>query len=141
MASLLVLIGRWLISAVFLFAVSQKILHWDATLVAMTAKGIPMPLLALAGAALVEFLGALALIIGAYTRYAAAVLFFFLIPVTWYFHAFWALPAGDEQNLQLIMLLKNCAIAGGLLYLIAEGPGKLSRDHFRYKQVPEVAVE
>jgi putative oxidoreductase len=131
------LLGRWLISAVFLVAALQKFLHWDATLTAMTEKAIPMPLLALACAAALELFGALALIFGARTRLAAAALFLFLIPVTWYFHAFWLLPPGEAQNLQLIMFLKNCAIAGGLLYLLAEGPGKLSRDHFRRKKTVE----
>lgn len=61
------------------------------------------------------------------------VLFLFLIPVTIIFHAFWnSIPA--EVAPQMIDFLKNLAIIGGLLYIIASGPGKASIDYLCRKE-------
>ena len=48
-----------------------------------------------------------------------------MIPVTLMFHAYWGLPA-DQMQMQMIQFQKNLAIMGGLLYIIACGPGAFS---------------
>jgi putative oxidoreductase len=50
-------------------------------------------------AAAVEVLGGLALIFGFGTRFAALALAFFTLVASFFFHAFWDLPA-DKQMMQ-----------------------------------------
>jgi putative oxidoreductase len=53
----------------------------------------------------------------------------FLISVTPLFHAFWALPAGTpEYMMQMGNFSKNIAMLGGVLVLLAMGPGPFSLD-------------
>ena len=80
-----------------------------------------------AGAIAVEFLGGLALMAGFKTRWAALALFLFLIPTTLIFHN----PAGltgQEAQGQMINLLKNLAIMGGMLMVFAFGAGRYGID-------------
>ena len=62
-------------------------------------------------------LGAGEPILGYKTRWGAAALAGFIVAATWVFHT-----APDQR----IQLLKNLAILGGLLNLIAQGPGDIS---------------
>ena len=80
--------------------------------------------------------GGLALLLGFHTRAAALLLFLYLIPTTLVFHNFWAYPP-EQQQLQMIMFLKNLAIMGGLGMLVSFGPGPLSLDA---KEMPIVGV-
>lgn len=51
----------------------------------------------------------------------------FLVPVTLVFHDFWA-AQGAEVQAQMIQFLKNVAMGGGLLAIVAAGPGAFSVD-------------
>src|SRR5277367_232436 len=77
--------------------------------------GMVTPLLYLSAA--IEIIGALLIIVGFKARYAAIVLFLWLIPVTYLFHA----SQGDP-----IQTMKNVAMMGGLLLLAAHGPGEFA---------------
>lgn len=70
----------------------------------------------------IELLGGLLILLGIYVRFGAFLLLIFLIPATLVFHHFWYLE-GDERLLQSIMFLKNLAIFGGLLLVLAFGKG------------------
>jgi putative oxidoreductase len=87
----------------------------------------------LAAAAVVEIAGAVALIVGFKTRYAALLLALYLVPVTLVFHDFWAFT-GMERKAQLINFLKNVAIGGGLVYVAAAGARALSLDQRRQQR-------
>jgi uncharacterized membrane protein YphA (DoxX/SURF4 family) len=53
------------------------------------------------------------------------------------FHSFWDVGAA-QQNIQLVSFLKNLSIMGGLLLLVANGPGRFcigNERHF-YDDVP-----
>mgnify|MGYP003608393338 FL=1 len=86
-----------------------------------------MPTVAAAVAAAVEVLGSLALIFGFGTRLAALALAFFTLVASFFFHAFWDLPA-DKQMMQQLMFFKNVGVTGGLLALAAFGAGGWSLD-------------
>ncbi|HEY3244850.1 MAG TPA: hypothetical protein VGM03_16025 [Phycisphaerae bacterium] len=51
----------------------------------------------------------------------------FIVIATLKFHNFWTYPEAEQQN-QMIHFLKNVAIMGGLLLLMAHGPGPISVD-------------
>ncbi|MFD2271001.1 DoxX family protein [Undibacterium arcticum] len=88
----------------------------------MASAGLPMIGLLLPLTILIEFGGGLLLVIGWQTRWVALVMFLFLIPVTLTFHNVAADPT------QMVMLLKNAAIMGGMLQLFAFGAGAWSVD-------------
>ena len=111
------LVGRLFVAIIFLASAFGKITNFDGTLQFMDSHGLPAVNLLCVGAILVEALGAIALILGYKTRWGAAGLAAFLVAATWVFHT-----APDQR----IQLLKNLAILGGLLNLIAQGPGGIS---------------
>lgn len=72
-------------------------------------------------------LGGLLVFFGIKTRFGAFLLILFIIPATAVFHAFWLLPP-EERPLQMAMFMKNLAIFGGLLTLLALGNGGPKKD-------------
>lgn len=115
-------IGRIMMAAIFLISGVGKIAAPAATIGYITAMGLPFAPLALIGAIAVEVGGGLALALGFRTRFAAALLAVFSIVTGLAFH-----HAIGDQN-QLIHLLKNFAMAGGLLQVLAFGAGAYSLD-------------
>jgi putative oxidoreductase len=122
-----VLVGRILLSLIFLISAAGKLFNFTGTAGMMSAKGFPVASLFLVGALAFELLGGLSVLTGYKARLGAAALIIFLIPTTLIFHNFWAYQ-GMEQQMQAAMFLKNLAIAGGLALVIAFGPGPLSVD-------------
>jgi putative oxidoreductase len=123
--SLAALIGRILLSAVFLASGVQKVFAWSETAKGMAAEGMFWVPLFLVVAILCEVGGGLSVLWGWYARLGAFVLIVFLIPVTGVYHDFWTYE-GKEQQMQMIHFSKNLAIMGGLFVLIAAGAGRYS---------------
>lgn len=121
-AAVLPLIGRILMAAIFVMSGIGKIANPGATLGYINAMGLPFPELALAGAIGIEVVGGLLLVAGLYTRPVALALAGFSILTGLVFHS-----AIADQN-QMIHLMKNLAMAGGLLQIAAFGAGSLSID-------------
>jgi putative oxidoreductase len=121
------LLGRFAIAAIFLVSGSAKLLDVSGTAAHMSAVGIPYPETLAMFAGVAEILGALSLSFGALTRIGALGLIAFMIPTTVLFHGFW-MYEGDEQRMQMAEFLKNVGITGGLLMLLAYGPGRYSID-------------
>lgn len=113
------LTGRVLIASLFLNTGLGKIGAYAATQGYMLSKGVPVGLLPLVIA--LEVLGALAVIVGYRTRLVAAALAGFSIIAGLLFH-------GGADQIQQLLLLKNVAIAGGFLLLVARGAGAWSLD-------------
>jgi putative oxidoreductase len=65
--------------------------------------------------------------VGYQARIGATLLAIFIVLATVFFHNFWALPS-EEQQAQMVQFMKNLAILGGLLLIIANGPGPWSVD-------------
>jgi len=114
------LAGRVLMAVLFLLSGLGKIGAYSATAAYMTAFGVPAALLPVVIAT--ELLGSLAIMLGWKTRTAALLLAgFCLLTATIFHHNF-----ADQQ--QMIHFLKDLAIAGGFLVLLANGAGPLSLD-------------
>jgi putative oxidoreductase len=122
-----VLIARLLLAAMFLFYGIQKFTGLAGTAGYIASVGLPVPTLLALGSGTVEVLGALLLIVGWRTRWAALVLAAFTLIASVLFHAFWAVPAAQQMVPQLLFM-KNIAVIGGLLMVYAFGPGSLSLD-------------
>lgn len=127
MTNLLALLGRVLLALMFLDSGYGKIGGFAGTAGYIASRGLPAPEV-LAGAALVvELVAAVLLVIGWKARWAAAALAVFTVMATAFFHNYWAMPEA-QQMMQKLMFLKNLAVTGGLLLVVAFGPGGWSVD-------------
>ncbi len=125
------LVGRVLLSAIFLVSGLSKIGNFGATRDIMIAQGVPMASIFLLAAIVIEVCAGVSVLLGLRARWGATVLVIYLIPVTLIFHNFWAY-SGAEHQLQLVNFMKNIAIIGGLAQIAAMGPGPISIDQSRY---------
>lgn len=130
MQNSLPLIGRLLLAYIFIMAGWSKIGGFDGTVGYIASVGLPMPTVAAIVAIIIELGGGLLLAVGYKARWAAAALAIFSLVTAAFFHAYWALPADQAQG-QMIHFMKNLAIAGGLLYVVAYGSGAFSLERVR----------
>lgn len=121
------LAGRVLLAALFLPAGIGKLTGFAGTVGYIASVGLPLPAVGAVLALVVEIVGAIALIAGFGTRIAALVLAAFTLVASFFFHAFWAVPA-DQAFMVQLLFFKNVAVVGGLLALAANGAGGWSLD-------------
>ena len=114
------LAGRILLATVFVLAGASKITGYAGTQGYMESMGVPGMLLPLV--IVTELGGGLLLALGLWTRLAALGLAGFTLLAAALFHSNFA------DQTQMIMFLKNVAIAGGLLVVFSRGAGALSLD-------------
>lgn len=120
MNNAIVLVARLLLAHIFLLAGFSKITGYAGTQGYMESMGIPGALLPLVIA--LEIGGSLALIFGFLTRWAALALAGFCVASALIFHRNFA------DQTQMIMFMKNLAMAGGFLLLYVQGAGAFSLD-------------
>ena len=113
MANLIDLIGRLLISALFLISAYNKIFSIDGTMSWMEGFGIPglllYPTIAL------EIILPIFIIIGYQARLSAGLLAIFCLVTAFIFHY------DFNDQMQTIAFLKNLGLAGGFLFVVANG--------------------
>jgi putative oxidoreductase len=114
------LAGRVLLAALFLIAGLGKISGYSGTQAYMHSHGVPGALLPLVIAT--EIGGAALVVLGLWTRWVALVLAGFTLLAAILFHG------GSSDQVQQIMFLKDVAIAGAFLLLVANGAGAWSLD-------------
>ena len=114
-------VARIMISLMFVTSGLSKLSGYAGTQSYMEAMGVPGALLPLVIA--LELLGGLAVIIGWHTRIAAFLLAGFSLLSALLFNA----NFGDQM--QMIMFMKNVAIAGGFLMIVSLGGGAYSLDN------------
>lgn len=116
------LLGRLLMSAIFINGGIGKALGSTAAIAMMARDGLPVPEVAFAVAVIVELGGGLLFLVGFKTRYVAAVLAAWCIATALVAH----LHPGDAG--QMIHFMKNVCMAGGFLQAVAFGAGRFSLD-------------
>jgi|TARA_Y100000748_G_scaffold93776_1_gene78267 putative oxidoreductase len=115
-------LGRIFLSSLFLIEGVKKFFLQEETIIYMEEYGVPeilfFPSLVL------EILFPILLIVGYKTKISASIMALFTLTVAIIFHS-------DFQNhLELIAFLKNVAIAGGFLVIVANDPKICSIDYF-----------
>ena len=121
MANIADLIGRILISALFLLNGIFKISNYDGTIGWMESFG--MPGILLIPAIILEIAGPVLIIIGYKTKLAAGLLSLFCIVTAVIFHNDFA------NQMQFTSFLKNIALAGGFLIIFVNGAKGFSLDN------------
>lgn len=122
------LMGRLMIATIFLMsAVGNKIPKFNGIAGYMASEGVPLPQIALVGAIMFLIVGSLSVIAGFKIRLGAGLLLVFLVLATYYFHDFWNFE-GQEQQMQMIQFMKNLSLMGTMVFLMANGVGRMSLD-------------
>jgi len=121
------LAGRVMMAALFIPSGFSKLAGFQGTVGYIASKGLPLPQLGAVAAIVVELLVAAALLLGWRTRWAALILVLFTLAAAVLFHDYWAVPP-EQKMMQAINFWKNVAIAGGLLFVAAHGPGPYAVD-------------
>ena len=115
-------LGRIFLASLFLIEGVKKLFLQDETIIYMEEYGVPeilfFPSLVL------EILFPILLIVGYKTKISASIMALFTLTVAIIFHS------DFQNNLELIAFLKNVAIAGGFLLIVANGPKICSIDYF-----------
>ncbi|MBB2776683.1 UNVERIFIED_ORG: putative oxidoreductase [Comamonas terrigena] len=128
----LALVGRMLLAWLFVPAGFGKIAGFSGAVGYATSVGLPLPEVGVAVGLLIELVGGLMLLVGFMVRPAAVLLAFFTLVASFFFHAYWSLPA-DQAMMQQLMFNKNLAISGVLLAFAAFGAGRWSLDAKRQR--------
>lgn len=113
-------LGRLLLGVMFVLGFVEKIGNMEGFTQYMVAGGLPAFMAW--PAVLFELLAGSAVILGFQTRIAALLLAGFCVVTAVLYH----ISAGDPTN--MIMAMKNFAIAGGMLVLAVHGAGPISID-------------
>lgn len=120
------LIGRIFIAFIFLYEAYDSIFYFKETQATMTAYGLNWNQdLLLYGAIFLLVVGGILVLIGYRAGLGASLLLIYWIPVTFIVHSFWNDPE-PTRRLQAILFMKNIAVTGGLLIVLANGSGKYS---------------
>ena len=120
-------LGRVLLSTLFLVEGIGKISIQEDVMMYMEDYGVPEILFF--PATILEILFPLLLIVGYKTKWAALIMALFTFTVAIIFHT------DFSEGMQMVFFLKDIAIGGGFMIIVAYGPGKISLDHyFKSKQ-------
>ena len=120
--------ARFLMAFFFLASGTGKVFAFQPSKAILAAIGFPSPSVFLVGIILVEIGGGLCLLLGLGTRYVSAILIVFLILATIFIHGPFVNDPVQGPD-QIIHMLKNIAIIGGLLKFFVDGAGAFSIDN------------
>jgi putative oxidoreductase len=120
--SVILLIGRILLSVMFIMSGLQKFGGIEGTAGYIGSVGLPAATALAWLAAIFETVAGIAILVGFQTRLAALLLAAFCVFAGYVFHF------QPEDQMQMISFMKNMTIAGGFLALYVSGPGSLSVD-------------
>lgn len=148
------LVGRVLLSFIFLFEAYDSVFFFKETKLKMNFYGVSWNQdMLLYGAIVFLILGGILVLVGYRASLGAFLLLLYWIPVTFIVHDFWNVPFNcnmhisctelnietDEiyRRLEAVLFMKNLAIIGGLLMILVNGSGKYSiRRLFATTRVP-----
>ena len=114
--------GRILLSSLFLIEGVRKFFFQEETIMYMEDYGVPEILFF--PSIILEILFPILLIIGYKTRFSASIMALFTLTVALIFHT------NFDNQMELIIFLKDIAIAGGFLIIAANEPKICSVDYY-----------
>tara|TARA_B100000029_G_C17542810_1_gene947335 strand:- start:1195 stop:1575 length:381 start_codon:yes stop_codon:yes gene_type:complete len=115
-------IGRLFLSALFIIEGIGKVSIKEDVITYMEGYGVPEILFI--PAIILEVLFPFLIVIGYKTKLAASIMTLFTISVAIIFHT------NFSEEMQMMFFLKDIAIAGGFMIIVAYGPGKVSLDYY-----------
>lgn len=120
------LLARTLISFVFIYEALDAIVFYQKTKATMTAYGIVWQQdLILKLIIFVILFGGILVLMGYFARFGAALLLVFWVGYTLTVYSFWN-DAPEYRRVHALYFMRNMALCGGLLLVMAHGAGKYS---------------
>jgi len=120
------LIGRFCISAIFLYEAYDSLIYFNTTKQTMTEYNLVWQQdLLLIGAISFLIIGGICVLIGFKASFGAILLLLYWVPVTLTLYSFWDDPM-PIRRINSTHFMKNLAIMGGLLIIAVNGSGKYS---------------
>lgn len=120
------LIGRVFISLIFFWEAYDSISYFDAVKRTMSLYSITWNQdFLLYTTIVILILGAFMVLVGYKSAFGAFLLLLYWVPVTFMVYSFWNDPV-SERRITSILFMKNVAIIGGLLIILARGSGRFS---------------
>ncbi len=116
------LLARIFLSLIFLFSAGSQLKHYGFVKQYLTEQEVTAPAIFLSAGILLSLIGSLMVMFGYKTKIGAFFLVMFIVPATLIMYS----DYGDFEH--LLQSAKNLAILGGLLYVLAYGPGGWSFD-------------
>ena len=123
----IILAARLLLAPLFLIFGWRKLRDYSGTVRQIVQLGGPMPRLAAAIAIFMELPVAFAVVVGAFTRLSAFLMFFYTLGTALIGHRYWTMASADRVD-NMDGFYKNISIMGGFLLLFMTGAGKYSID-------------
>lgn len=121
------LLGRIFLSFIFLYEAADSIFYFKHTKETMISYGVTWNTeVLLVGAIFVLLLGSFLVLIGYYAHVGSFLLLCYWLPFSLIVYSFWNDPE-DLRRMNALFLMRNLAVCGGLLILMANGAtGKYS---------------
>ncbi|HWG90437.1 MAG TPA: DoxX family protein, partial [Candidatus Thermoplasmatota archaeon] len=113
------LLGRLLFGGFFVYSGINHFQNAEGLTGYAASQGVPLPALAVLGTGLLMLVGGLLVAAGAWPRVGLALLIVFLVGVTPVMHAFWTIPDPQMAQMQRAYFLRNLALLGASLALLA----------------------
>ncbi len=113
------LIGRIIFAAFWLMSPSNHFMELNHMSGYAKAKGVPFPKLAVAGTGVLLLLGGASVLLGVCPTVGIILLIVFMLGTTFPMHNFWAVADPQMKQADMINFLKNTALVGALLMLLA----------------------
>lgn len=119
MASALLLVGRVIFSAFFIYSGFNHLTKVGMMAQYSASQGVPAPTLAVIVTGVMLLVGGLSILLGWQVKLGALLLVLFLVPVAFFMHRFWGLADPMMAQNQMAHFWKNIALAGGALMIYA----------------------
>lgn len=110
-------LGQVLFGGYFLFAGLSHFRNMSGMTAYASAKGIPVPKLAVVVTGVMLVVGGLGIIVNIYSAIALALIILFLLGVTFVMHNFWSMPDSDQKMVQKLFFARNIGLLGASLML------------------------
>lgn len=129
-----ILLGRVLIGWIYVDSGWRKLMDMSTFIASLVRRSVPQATFWGWIGAPLEFLGGLALLLGAWTRCAALLILLFTIVATLIGHRYWEIAEPAARRMQHSHFFKNLAMMGGILLLTVTGGGRFSLDGWRRRR-------
>jgi uncharacterized membrane protein YphA (DoxX/SURF4 family) len=113
------LIGRLIVGAFFIYNGLNHFMSLQMFTQYTAAKGVPAPAVAVVGAGLLILFGGISILLGWRPELGVAAIVVFLVGVSIPMHNFWAETDPGQRMNDMGNFMKNMAIAGATLMLVA----------------------
>jgi len=114
--SLIVLLGRILFSALFLYSAVGHLTQTNMMAGYAQSRGVPQARLAVLGTGVMLVAGGLSVLLGIWADLGALILFVFLASTAVLIHGFWR-DSGEARMTEQVQFFKDTALAGAALMI------------------------